>query len=96
MGLYDIIFFNPPYYKGIPKNNFEIAYKGGERLEVIHRFLRASKNYLKKGGYICMIISSDMGIDELSNMVISHGLSINIITKYKKLFETFYIVRIVT
>ena len=27
---YDIMFFNPPYFKGVPKGNFEKAFKGGE------------------------------------------------------------------
>ncbi len=92
---HDIIFFNPPYYKGIPGNNFERAFKGGENYEVIYRFMKEAKKFLKTDGYICMIISSDMGIDELIKIAEFHGYSYDIVTKINKLFETFYIINLV-
>lgn len=94
-GGFDIIFFNPPYYKGIPGNNFERAFKSGPGLEVIKDFISCSKNYLAKNGVIYFIVSSDMDLDEVENMFIIGGYRYKIIKKIKKLFETFYIIEAV-
>lgn len=88
---FDIIFFNPPYFRGNPRNNFERAFKGGPKLEVINNFISASKNYLKSDGVIYFMVSSDMDINELENMFTSNGFEFKIIKRIKKLFETFYI-----
>jgi len=93
--MFDIIFFNPPYYRGIPENDFERAFKGGENYDVIYRFLSNAKKYLKKDGYICMIISSDMGIEEFTDIAKKTGYSYEIVTKINKFFETFYIINLV-
>lgn len=92
---FDIIFFNPPYYPGKPKNNFEAAFKGGENYDVIHRFLRESLNYLKKDGVIYIIVSSDMGISTFEEIVNLYDMKHEIAAKIEKFFETFYIVKFV-
>ncbi len=89
---YDIIFFNPPYYKGNPNNNFERAFKGGPNLEVIDRFLEDSKNFLVHSGRLCLLVSSDMDLDDLYNRIRSAGYDYMILQTNKKTFETFYII----
>jgi len=89
---FDIIFFNPPYYKGIPRNNFERAFKSGPGLEVIKDFISGSKQYLAEKGVIYFIVSSDMDLEEVENIFTSGGYRFNIVKKIKKLFETFYII----
>lgn len=91
--LFDIIFFNPPYYKGKPKNNFERAFKAGENLEVVNHFAQQVKNFLPANGAIYMIISSDTDIDLIKNIFETNQLRFEITAKIKKLFETFYIVK---
>jgi release factor glutamine methyltransferase len=93
---FDVIFFNPPYYKGIPKNNFERAFLGGADLEVIDHFLAEAENYLAYEGKICLIVSSDMDLNDLEKRFISNGLSFRIIKKSPKFLETFYIIESVT
>lgn len=91
-GKFDIIFFNPPYYKGNPGNNFERAFKGGPNLEVITRFLENAKSFLAPSGSLCMLVSSDMDLDEFYSSVKTAGYDYNILQTNKKFFETFYIV----
>lgn len=93
---YDIIFFNPPYYKGNPNNNFERAFKGGPKLEVIDRFLTDAKNFLAPSGRLCLLISSDMDLDDFYNRLKNTGYSYKILHSNKKFFETFYIIEAVT
>lgn len=91
-GKFDIIFFNPPYYKGNPGNNFERAFKGGPNLEVITRFLENAKSFLAPSGRLCMLVSSDMDLDEFYSSVKTAGYDYKILQTNKKFFETFYIV----
>ncbi len=89
---FDIIFFNPPYYKGNPRYNFERAFKGGPNLEVIDQFLLTAKNFLTPNGIICFIVSSDMELDDFYIRLISAGFAYKILQSNKKFFETFYII----
>ena len=89
---FDIIFFNPPYYKGNPTNNFERAFKGGPNLEVIDRFLVEAKNFLAPSGRLCLLVSSDMNLDEMYSRIKTAGYAYKILHTNKKTFETFYII----
>ncbi len=90
---FDRMFFNPPYFKGIAKNNFELAFKGGENYEVIRSFIKDSKSFLKESGLVYFIVSSDMDIKLLEQMFREQGFEFNIERKIEKLFETFYITK---
>ena len=90
---YDIIFFNPPYYNYEPRDDFERAFGGGKDYRVIRDFLQQSKNYLAKDGYICLITSSDMGIDTMLSILDEFKLGYNILHTVKRFFETFYIIK---
>jgi release factor glutamine methyltransferase len=94
-GLFDIIFFNPPYYKGIPKNNFERAFKAGPDLEVIDSFLAGAGKFLPPGGVIYFIVSSDMDLGDLENRIKTSGFGFEIFKTNEKLLETFYIIKAV-
>jgi HemK-related putative methylase len=89
---FDIIFFNPPYYKGNPRNNFERAFKGGPNLEVIDKFLLEAKNHLAPNGKLCLLVSTDMDMTDLYSRLETAGYTYNILQTNKKFFETFYII----
>lgn len=91
-GSYEVIFFNPPYYKGIPKNNFERAFKAGPDLEVISNFLLSARRYLMPGGLVFFIVSSDMDLDDLKSRIKANGFGFEICKTIRKLLETFYII----
>jgi len=90
---FDYIFFNPPYYKGVPQKQFELAFKAGENYEVIKDFIKDSKQFLNKDGVIYFIISSDMPTGMVENMFRSNGFEFEIVKKIDKFFETFYITK---
>lgn len=94
-GLFDIIFFNPPYYKGIPKNNFERAFKAGPDLEVVNSFLAGAGRFLRSEGVIYFIVSSDMDMEDLENRIKTSGFGFEIFKTIEKLLETFYIIKAV-
>ncbi len=88
---FDIIFFNPPYYNYEPQNDYEKGFGGGKDYRVIREFIGKSKDYLKKGGYLYLIISSDMKIETMFTILEGQGFVYNILQKIGKFFETFYI-----
>lgn len=92
---FDIIFFNPPYYRGNPKDNFERAFKGGPGLEVIDRFLAGAKNFLAPRGKLCIIVSSDIDLKDFYLRLTGAGYDYKIIHSVNKFFETFYIIEAV-
>ena len=60
-GKFDVIIFNPPYLPEDPKEPKEsqLATTGGKKgSEIINKFLKQSKKYLKKNGVIYLLTSS--------------------------------------
>jgi release factor glutamine methyltransferase len=92
---FDHIFFNPPYTKGHPKNNFERSFKAGVNLEVIHNFFSSAKAFLSPGGTVHLIVSSEMDLDYLQDLIRANGFEYKISEKNRKLLETFYIIEAV-
>ena len=92
-GKFDVICFNPPYYKGVPRNDFERAFLGGKNYEVIREFISRSAVFLNTGGVIYTIISSDMDIKGLNSYFADSGFESENVMEKRKLFETFYIVK---
>lgn len=90
---FDVIFFNPPYYNYEPRNDFERAFGGGKNFKVLHEFFGQSEFHLKKGGNICIIISSDIDVNLVFSMFQQYGFNYNILQKTDKFFETFYIIK---
>jgi len=94
--VYDIITFNPPYYKGEPANDFEMAFKGGENLEVIQRFFESAGKYLTVNGVIYLITSSDSNLNLTEEIIKTYNFKFEVVLREKRIFETFYIYKIST
>jgi release factor glutamine methyltransferase len=60
---FDLIIWNPPFYDRAARGETERAWNAGEAFELIGRFAREAGAYLKPGGEIVMILSSD--VDDL-------------------------------
>lgn len=82
---FDIIIFNPPY---LPEDKYDkekdiIGGKNGS--EVINRFLKQAKNYLKENGKIFLITSS------LTRNINFNGYEKKLLGKEKLFFEELYL-----
>lgn len=87
-GKYNLIIFNPPYLpedKKEPKDS-RIATTGGKKgSEIINKFLKQAKDYLKKGGKIFLLTSSlTKGINFLNYKK-------KLLEKEKLFFEELYV-----
>jgi len=91
---FDIITFNPPYYKGEPANDFEMAFKGGENLETIKVFFENADKYLNDNGIIYLITSSDSNLSLTEEIIKTNNFKFEVVLRKKRFCETFYIYKI--
>jgi release factor glutamine methyltransferase len=53
---FDVVLFNPPYYRGIPRNALDHAWRSPDLVE---RFSASLAAYLTQGGHALLVLSSD-------------------------------------
>jgi release factor glutamine methyltransferase len=53
---FDVILFNPPYYRGVPRDPLDHAWRS---TDVIERFAGDLKQHLAPGGHALVVLSSD-------------------------------------
>ncbi|MFH1636988.1 MAG: HemK2/MTQ2 family protein methyltransferase [Candidatus Woesearchaeota archaeon] len=90
-GKFDLIIFNPPYLPEDPDESEDsrLATKGGkEGHEIIERFLKDAKHFLKKDGKILMVFSSMTG--DIESIMKKEGYSFKILEEKHIFFETLY------
>ena len=97
MGLFDVIFFNPPYLpssKLISKNRknlkLDLNWDGGQSgLEIIESFLKNAKKFmnLNDTGYIYFISSSRTNLNNLEAILEENGFKNDVIAKKHFFFE---------
>ncbi len=59
---FDLVLFNPPFYRGQPRRPLDHAWRGDD---VFERFSTGLADHLKPGGQALLILSSDGAGDEL-------------------------------
>jgi release factor glutamine methyltransferase len=69
---FDIIFINPPYYKGNPAKEADYAWKAGEHLEYFERLFQDVGGYIKPDTEIIMVLSEDAAIDEINSIAVKN------------------------
>jgi release factor glutamine methyltransferase len=89
---YDIVVFNPPY---LPETEYhDVTYSGGKTgRNIINRFIKEVKNYLRPNGKVYMVISSLTGKDEVKEAFWRSGLKPEIIKREKIEWEELVIIR---
>jgi len=53
---FDVILFNPPFYRGLPRDMADRAWRS---LDVFDRFLRELPLHLCPGGFALIVLSTD-------------------------------------
>jgi len=88
---FDLIVFNPPYYRGVPQGPLDIALRGGTAHQVLRNFLRSARHYLTDPGRILLVLSS--GSDAWETLE-QEGVTFSVLRKKSLLFETLLLVEI--
>jgi release factor glutamine methyltransferase len=70
---FDVVLFNPPYYRGVPRDGLDHAWRSPD---IIERFSRELAEHLTPDGYALLVLSSDgeqaTFLDALERTGLSH------------------------
>jgi len=94
IGKFDTIVFNPPYLPKDPKEDEEsaLATTGGEKgYEVLERFIKTSKTFLKQKGRILITFSSLTDKTFVNKIINEAGYDFVELAKQKISFEELYV-----
>jgi HemK-related putative methylase len=72
---FDLVLFNPPFYRGAPAGDLDHAWRGQD---VFERFAAGLGGVLKPGGRALVILSSDGDGHELLDLLRSAGFAIEV------------------
>jgi len=73
---FDLIFFNPPFYRGQPRHNLDHAWRGDD---VFERFASQLAAMLTPTGEARLVLSSDGNCDELLTLLQQQNFSLGVI-----------------
>jgi HemK-related putative methylase len=73
--MFDLVLFNPPFYRGAPTSGLDHAWRGQN---VFERFAAGLDGALKPGGRALLILSSDGDGHELLTLLRSAGFAIGV------------------
>lgn len=91
-GKFDLIIFNPPYLpedKREPKDSASATTGGKKGYEIIERFLKQAKKFLKKDGKILIVFSSLTG--DVEEMIKKYDYKFKKLEEKKLFFEKLYV-----
>jgi len=70
---FDLILFNPPFFRGTPKNLFDMAWRG---TDVLERFAAGLRGALTPAGHALILLSSDGDAAGMLAALASEGMAI--------------------
>lgn len=80
---FDVILFNPPFYRGRPRDLADSAWRSPDAFD---RFLRELPAHLNSGGLALVVLSSDAEIE--SALAAASGLVVSIVRRQDMINET--------
>ena len=88
---FEVVLFNPPYYRGRPRDALDQAWRSPD---VIERFAAGLPNVLAPGGHALVVLSSDGERDAFLDAFRAHGLSVDVAAGQTLLNETLTVYRV--
>ncbi|HVC34161.1 MAG TPA: methyltransferase, partial [Chloroflexota bacterium] len=88
---FDVILFNPPYYRGQPKDPLDQAWRA---VDVIERFAQQLGDHLTTTGYALVVLSSDGAAAEFLRAFRANGLTIGLVATRDLVNERITIYRV--
>jgi HemK-related putative methylase len=88
---FDLVLFNPPYYRGQPRDALDQAWRSPD---VIERFAAGLPNVLAPGGQALVVLSSDGEHGAFLDALTRHDLEIAVVVRHDLLNETLSVYRV--
>ena len=70
---FDLIICNPPYFRGVPHTEAQLAYLGGPELERISRMARGAHAYLNRGGKLACVLGDAADVPAIIRLIEEFG-----------------------
>ncbi len=83
---FDVVLFNPPYYFGEPRDDFDRAWRSND---VVNRFAAELGDHLTPGGRALIALSTDGEAPAFLRTFARRNLSTDVVTRREHLSETF-------
>lgn len=94
--IFSLIFINPPYYKGNPRNEAEMAWYSGAGMEYFHGLFAALADYMDDQTSVIMVLTRESPLHEIISIAASHDFIFQKIKEKAVLFDgTDFLFRIV-
>lgn len=88
---FDVILFNPPFYRGKARDNLDQAWRGED---IFERFSSQLRDMLKPDGQAILVLSSLGGCDDLLQQLRTNEFEVEIVTQMDMLHEIATIYRV--
>lgn len=88
---FDIVLFNPPYFRGEPKDELDRAFRSQH---VAARFSEGLTKHLNPGGSALVVLSSNGEITTFLDKFASHGLAVELIAEQDVINEVLKLFRL--
>jgi release factor glutamine methyltransferase len=75
---FDVVLFNPPYYRGTPRDNLDFAWRSPD---VIERFASDLSAHLTPGGHALLVLSTDGESPAFLNALEAQGLQYDAVAR---------------
>jgi HemK-related putative methylase len=75
---FDLVLFNPPFFRGRPAGLFDLAWRG---VDVLERFAAGLPDCLAPGGRALILLSTDGDADGMLRALETAGLVVEIVTR---------------
>jgi len=91
---FDYIITNPPFYEGEPASREEYAWKGGADRRFLRTIAREAPKFLRAGGCILCVLSSDADVDAQLRVFVEAGYTWSLLASKRFPFERMYVVKL--
>jgi HemK-related putative methylase len=88
---FDVVLFNPPYYRGAPTSALDHAWRSPDLIE---RFSAELGDHLTLDGHALLVLSSDGERDTFLNTLEAHGLRCEVVARRDLINETLGVYRV--
>ncbi|MHA1595200.1 MAG: HemK2/MTQ2 family protein methyltransferase [Candidatus Baldrarchaeia archaeon] len=88
---FDLIIFSPPYLDGEPRDMLERSWMCGKGHDVIRRFFREARRYLREGGRVRMVYSTIADTDILLQILERYRWDWRVVARKKYPLEEIFV-----
>lgn len=88
---FDVVLFNPPFFRGNPEDEFDYAWRS---TDIVERFAAGLHHHLTPTGYALVLLSTVGDTETFLQTFEEHGFEIDVVAERNAFIETFTVYRL--